>query len=127
MSEEDSNQENILSKPSAKKAVKKKVAKKKAAKKKAVKKKVAKKRTLKSAVKKDVQMEIDFEQSSANPPAVKESPTKNEDEFATHPGKYSPTEQKILKMLGPYSADLNVQLPGQDLASKAISGAVRAN
>jgi len=51
------------------------------------------------------------------------SPTKNEDEFATHPGKYSPTEQKILKMLGPYSADLNVQLPGQDLASKAISGA----
>ncbi len=80
MSEEDSNQENILSKPSAKKAVKKKAAKKKAAKKKAVKKKVAKKRTLKSAVKKDIQMEMDFEQSSANPPALKESPTKNEDE-----------------------------------------------
>ena len=50
------------------------------------------------------------------------APTKNEDEFATHPGKYSPTQQKILKMLGPYSADLNIQIPGGPWTAP-ISGA----
>ena len=51
-------------------------------------------------------------------------PTKNEDEFATHPGKYTKTQQKILNLLGPYSADLNIQVPLPVVGTKnPISGA----
>ena len=51
-------------------------------------------------------------------------PTKNEAEFATHPGKYTKTQQRILNLLGPYSADLNIQVPLPVVGTKnPISGA----
>ena len=56
------------------------------------------------------------------------APQTNEKEFAAHPGKYSPTKQKILNLLGPYSADLNIQVPlpvvGPQNPISGISGPV---